>query len=181
MKKQTKIFIIVLTLVVFAVVVRLLPHPPNFAPIAAIAIFGALYLPRKWAVVLPIGAMIVSDAIIGFYSWKILLAVYISFLFVVGLGLIARQHKSLFTIISATVLGSIIFFLVTNLAVWAFGTMYTYDLSGLITSYISAVPFFRATLTGDLFYMGVLAGTMEFALRFDAIKARCSQIVSRFA
>lgn len=181
MKKETKFLIIALVLVAFAVAARLLPHPPNFAPIAALAIFGALYLPKRWALVLPVGAMIVSDAIIGFYSWKILLAVYGSFVLAGGLGLTARRYKSFGSIVGATVLGSILFFLITNAAVWAFGTMYTHDVGGLIASYVSAVPFFRSTLAGDLFYVAVLAGTMEFALHFDAIMARFTRSASEVA
>ncbi|MBU1126004.1 MAG: DUF6580 family putative transport protein [Patescibacteria group bacterium] len=175
MKKENKYIILAVVLVVFAVAMRLLPHPPNFTPIAALAIFGALYLPKKWALILPLAAMLVSDAVIGFYSWKILVAVYASFLVAGGLGILARNHKSGSTIFIATILGSILFFLITNAAVWAFGTMYTHDFSGLLASYISAAPFFRATLAGDLFYVGLLAGTMEFVLNYDRLKAKLTK------
>jgi len=160
MNKQNYI-VLVIILIMLGFGARLLPHPANFAPIGALALFAGLYLPRKWALVLPLVAMLASDAIIGFYSWKIMLAVYASFAIVVGIGALARRYKKFHTILAGTVLGSIIFFLVTNAAVWAFGTMYTLDFSGLMHSYTMALPFFRNSLLGDLFYTGVLVGVAE--------------------
>ncbi len=157
--RKTQILIVLLIILGFAM--RLLPHPANFAPIGALALFGGLYLPRKWALILPLGAMLASDMIIGFYSWQIMLSVYSCFALVVGIGLLVRKNKKFHTILGGTVLGSIIFFLITNATVWGFGTMYTPNFSGLLNSYYMALPFFRNSLLGDLFYTGVFVGVAE--------------------
>ncbi len=164
MKKSHILLIATLIIVGFAM--RLLPHPANFAPIGALALFGGLYLPRKWALILPLGAMILSDAIIGFYSWPIMLAVYTSFALVVGIGLLVKKNKKFATILGGTILGSVLFYLITNAAVWGFGTMYAHDLSGLMQSYYMALPFFRNSLMGDLFYTGVFVGVAEGVIHY---------------
>lgn len=151
-----------LMLMLFGFAMRLLPHAPNFAPIGAIALFGGMYLPKRLALILPLGAMLLSDAIIGFYSWQIMLSVYGSFALMGSIGLFLRRHKQFSLILGGTLAGSILFYLITNAAVWAFGTMYPLTLAGLIQSYVNALPFFRNTILGDLFYVGLLAGSYEF-------------------
>jgi len=153
-------FIITL-LIIFGFALRLVPHPANFTPIGAIALFGGLYLPKRLALLLPIGVMIISDAFIGFYTWQIMLAVYASFLFMGFIGLWLRNHKSALPIISGTMAGSLLFFIITNGAVWAFGAMYAHTFSGLMQSYLMGLPFFKNTLFGDLLYVGFLVGGFE--------------------
>ncbi|MFA6426896.1 MAG: DUF6580 family putative transport protein [Candidatus Magasanikbacteria bacterium] len=155
----------ILMLIVVGISARLLPHPANFSPVAALAIFGSLYLPRKWALVLPLSTMFLSDSIIGFYSWQIMASVYASFIATGLLALWARKHKTFRTVLGTTIFGSIIFFLATNAAVWAFGTMYVQNFSGLLQSYYMALPFFRNSLLGDLFFVGMLVGLAEFILQ----------------
>ncbi len=158
-KKNTLIIAGLLIILGFAS--RLLPHPANFAPIGAIALFGGLYLPKRLAIILPVVAMFVSDIFIGFYAWQIMLAVYGSFAIVGLIGLLVRKNKKAATVIGGTILGSILFFLITNFAVWAFGSMYTHTFAGLTQCYAMAIPFFKNTLLGDLFYTGALVGAFE--------------------
>jgi len=153
-----------LILIILGIAARFLPHPANFAPIGAIAIFSGLYLPRKWAVILPLAAMFFSDIFIGFYSLPIMLTVYASFTAMGLIGLIIRKHKKLSTVLGGTVLGGVIFYLATNGAVWAFGTLYPHTLAGLTQCYYMAIPFFRNSLLGDLFYTGILVGAYEACL-----------------
>ena len=160
MKKYLPAFI----LIVLGIAARFLPHPANFAPIGAIAIFSGIYLPKKWAIILPLAAVFFSDIFIGFYSLPIMLSVYGGFVVMGLIGLAVRQNKKLSTVLGGTVLGSVIFYLVTNGAVWAFGSLYTHNLAGLIQSYVMAIPFFRNSLLGDLFYTGVLVGAYEASL-----------------
>lgn len=143
---------------------RFLPHPANFAPIGAIAIFSGLYLPKKWALILPLAAMFFSDLFIGFYAWPIMLSVYAGFVIMGVIGLIVRKNKKLSAILGGAILGSLIFYLVTNGAVWAFGSLYPHTAAGLLESYYMAIPFFRNSLLGDLFYTGVLVGAYEVSL-----------------
>lgn len=161
MSKNTNTLIIAISLVTLGLVSRLLPHPANFAPIAAIAIFGGLYLPKRLAIILPMLAMFVSDIFIGFYTWQIMAAVYGSFAIVGLIGLLVRKNKKAATVIGGTILGSVLFFLITNFAVWAFGAMYTHTFAGLMQCYTMAIPFFKNTLLGDLFYTGALVGAFE--------------------
>ncbi|MBI2038073.1 MAG: hypothetical protein HYT15_04070 [Candidatus Magasanikbacteria bacterium] len=151
-------------LILLGISTRLLPHPANFAPIAAIALFSGIYLPRKFAIFIPMATMFVTDIVLGFYLWPVMLSVYATFALTGIIGLVIQKHKKLNTVLGGTLLASILFFIITNWAVWAFGTMYPHNLNGLMQSYIAALPFFKNTLLGDLFYTGVLVGSMEIIL-----------------
>ncbi len=153
------------TLIFFAALSRLIPHPPNVAPITALALFGAVYLDKKHTFLVPIIAMLVSDYIIGFHSAMIW--VYGSFILIGFFGLWLRQHQGIRNTIGASVFGSIIFFIITNFGVWISSQpMYSHDLSGLVQCYTAAIPFFRNSLIGDLFYVSVLFGIYEITKRF---------------
>lgn len=153
--------LIPLLLITFAVLSRLLPHPANFAPISAVALFGAVYLPKKFAFILPLSAMLISDFFIGFYGMEMLF-VYGSFLITGAIGLYLKNHKNAFSIVVASFISSILFYLITNFGVWVTpGSMYEANIKGLIQSYVMAIPFFRNTLLGDLSYTGLLFGTYE--------------------
>ncbi len=159
-----------------AVILRFLPHLPNFAPITALALFGGAYLQnKKLAVALPLAAMGFSDYFIGFYHLPIMASVYLSFAFSGLLGLWLKKRKDLGNVLGITFLASIQFYLITNFAVWAFGTMYPHTGAGLLASYVNALPFFRNTLLGDLFYVGVMFGAYEL-VRLTA-QARKTKIV----
>lgn len=169
MKNKTY-YITIILLIIVAVSMRLLDHPVNFTPLGALAFFTALYLPRRYAIVLPIFALCISDIFIGFYAWQMMCAVYGSFIIVALIALYVKKHKSFAYILGGTVLGSILFFLITNMAVWIFGTIYTHDFGGLLQSYYMAIPFFRNSLLGDLFYTSIFVGTMEFMMHTMQIK-----------
>jgi len=144
---------------------RLIPHSWNFAPITAIAIFAAIYLPIRQAVVLPLVIRFISDVIIGFFSWQLMIAVYLSHLFGVALGLWVRRNKSFGRVLTAPILSAVVFFLVTNFA-WLYAS-YTNDLPGILLAYTNGLPFLRGTLMGDVFYTLALVGGYEFALRYS--------------
>ncbi len=154
-------------LVILGVVMRLMPHAANFAPVSAIALFGGVYLSRKYALLLPIAALVLSDALIGFDSLESRLTVYGSFLIVGLIGLMIRKNKNILTIAGGAISGSIIFYLITNFAFFYPGTMYPHSLSGVLESYYMGLPFFRNTLLGDLFYSGLLFGVYELALYYS--------------
>lgn len=154
-----------LLIILFGTLSRLLPHPPNFAPITAIALFGGVYLPKKYAFILPLVALFISDLFLGFYGTT-MLYVYGSFIISGLIGLWLRNHKNPVTILGGTFAASILFYLITNFGVWASPTSwYTRNFQGLIDSYISAIPFFRNTLTGDLFFTLVFFLGYEIAFR----------------
>lgn len=153
--------ILIAGLILLAVGLRLIPHAPNFAPVGALALFGGAYLKKQWSYIIPIMAMFFSDLFLGFYTPQIMASVYISFILIVFLGSLARQNKNIRRLAILTLSGSIAFFIITNFAVWAFTPMYARDLPGLINCYIAALPFFRNTILGDLFYTAVLFGAYE--------------------
>jgi hypothetical protein len=162
MKKLFSKLIQPATFVIIGAFARILPHPANFAPIAAMALFGGVYMGKKQAFILPILAMVFSDLLIGFDSLPMRLTIYGTFLATVLVGLWLKDNKNTKNIILASLFSSILFFVVTNFAVWAFGGMYSKNLLGLSESYVLAIPFFRNTILGDLFYSGVLFGGYEF-------------------
>lgn len=153
-------------IVVFGVFSRLLPHHPNVVPITALCLFGAAYLPKKF-VFLPLVALFVSDYFIGFYGID-MLYVYGSFLIIALLGLGLRENKSAVLVVGSSLLSSILFFIITNLGVWAPpNNWYTHNLAGLMKSYTMALPFFRNSLIGDLGYTIALFGGYELIQRFS--------------
>lgn len=147
-----------------AVVARLVPHVPNFTPIAAMALFGGAYLNRRYAILVPLLALFASDLFIGLYSPMVMISVYGSFVLTGLIGLWLKSRRNPRNIVLAVVGSSILFFLITNLSVWAAGA-YARDLSGLVQSYLMGLPFLRGTLSGDLFYTAVFFGGYELATR----------------
>jgi len=160
-KGKTLEFIVALLFILIGVSLRLLPHAPNFAPIAAIALFGGVYFSKRIALILPIGIMAISDIFIGYYELKLMILVYGSFLLCVILGFWLKKHKKWYTVGGSAILSAVLFFLITNFAVWAFAPWYAKTFSGIIQCYIMALPFFRNTLLGDLFYVIVFFGAYE--------------------
>ena len=152
---------IAVLLVLIGVSLRLLPHPPNFVPITAIALFAGVYFSKRIALVLPMTAMIISDFFIGYYQFSLMAVVYGSFLLCVLLGFWLKKNKKWYTIGGSAILGAVLFFLITNFAVWAFTPWYAKTFSGLIQCYLMALPFFRNTLLGNLFYVSIFFGVYE--------------------
>lgn len=161
----------VAVLVAIGVIGRLVPHWPNFTPVVAIAVFAAYAFrggPLAWIV--PLAVMAISNAIIGGYEWGVMAGVYAALLLAVAIGRFAfREGASLFSVGAASLASALVFFLVTNFAVWAFGahgTAYAMTPAGLIACYTAALPFFKYLLAGTAFWAGVLFGGHALAGRF---------------
>ncbi|MFH0829162.1 MAG: DUF6580 family putative transport protein [Candidatus Kerfeldbacteria bacterium] len=156
-------------LVIVAAATRVLRHlgfvhlPPNVAPIAAMALFGGAILPKRLAIALPIATMVLSDAIIGFYTPGVMVSVYACFILSAVLGLWIRKRSSIRRIVSGSLAGSVLFFSVTNAAVWAFGAWYPKTFQGLTAAYLAGIPFFRNTVLGDLAFTGIMFGAYAVA------------------
>ena len=160
--------ILLLVLVASAALMRLLPHPPNFTPVAALALFaGAHFHSRGLAVGAPLTAMLLSDlalqATTGYGFHATMWAVYLSFVLVVGLGLALQSRRRLAPVAAAALASSLLFFALSNFAVWAEGLLYPRTLDGLAACYIAAIPFYGPTAAGDLFYSAVLFGLFAAA------------------
>ena len=135
---------ILLLIIIFGVICRLIPHPPNFSPITAIALFGGLnFSDKRIAFSIPLIVLFLSDLILGISV--INLFVYTGFLTIVFLGTKIKSIK-----FGNIILSSFIFFLISNFGVWIIG--YPKNIEGLILCYTMAIPFFGYSIAGDLFF-----------------------------
>jgi hypothetical protein len=159
---------VLLSAIAAAAALRLVPHPPNFTPIGAMALFGGAYLGRRWlAFVAPLAALLLSDLVLGFYPEMIF--VYLSVAIVVLIGHALSKRRTVLGVGAAAIASSVLFFLVTNFGVWLVMDYYPKSLPGLGACYVAALPFFQNTVAGDLFYSGLLFG--GFALLERAVPA----------
>jgi hypothetical protein len=149
--------LLILGLIGLDVLARVVPHAPNFAPAAAPALFASLILQRRaLAFAVPLGAMLLSDYLLGFSDWRMTIAVYGSLMFPAALGLLARRRLEPHFVYALASVSSLAFYAVTNFAVWTFSGMYSHDTAGLLDCYILALPFFRNTLAADLLWITAL-------------------------
>jgi len=163
----------IITLMIFAAAfIRLIPHPPNFAPIAAMALFGGAYFNKKWAAFLiPISAMFLTDLILGFH--ETMWAVYLSFALIVVIGILMLKEIKFGNLFFASVISSVSFFIITNFGIWISTGYYAKTGAGLAACYTAAIPFFHQTLLSDLFYVAILFGAyhlvkMKFPVTADS-------------
>ena len=156
MKKTKQKIVLFVYFIGLIALSRIIPHPPNFTPVIAMAIFMPYLTSNLYsAILVPLSAMFVSDLYLGFHSsmfW-----VYGSILLITTLSYYTMSIKSTYIHLgSNALLSSTMFFVITNFAVWMFGSMYPLTLEGLILCYTMAIPFFGNTLTSTLFYVFLL-------------------------
>lgn len=164
-------------MVFLAAMSRLLPHPPNFTPIGGMALFGAAYFSRKYlAFLVPFLAFWISDLVLnnvvyaayfeGFmwFSQPFLWSA-VAMLLIVGVGSVLLKKVNPKMLMGASLLASVLFFLISNFGVWASGMMYPMTAEGLMAAYVAGVPYFGYTIAGDLVYTAVLFGGFELLKR----------------
>jgi len=157
-----------LSAIVAAAALRLVPHPPNFSPIDAMALFSGAYLGRRsLAFVAPLAALLLSDLVLGFYAGMAF--VYASVALVVLIGWWVSSRRTALHIAAGALAGSVAFFVITNFGMWLFSGFYPLTSAGLATCFLAAIPFFQNTVAGDLFYTILLFG--GFALLERAVPA----------
>jgi uncharacterized protein DUF6580 len=182
MEKSEKSAVMLRTVLIFAIIVlaaalRLGPHPWNFTPVGAVALFsGAMVRDRRLAFLFPMLVMLATDLIIGFNKLSPL--VYACFLLSVLIGRFLNQKRNLLRLGGATFLGALQFFLITNFGVWAFLNSYPRTGVGLAACYLAGVPFFWNTLAGDAVYTTLLFGCFFLAERL-APRLRQSVVAGR--
>ncbi len=165
-QKETLLYrtLLALALILLAAALRIAPHPWNFTPVGAMALFsGAVLRDRRLAFFFPLLALFLGDIFIGFH--KLIPIVYASFLVNVAIGLWLRDRRTVVRITLATLLGAIQFFIVTNFAVWQFLSGFPHTASGLAACYIAGIPFFWNTLAGDAVYAALFFGGYALAER----------------
>jgi hypothetical protein len=161
--------LVIIGIVFTAAALRLAPHPMNFAPIGALALFGGAYFSSKReALAIPLLSLIVGDAFTGFH--QLIPFIYASFLVSVAIGFWLRRKRSAPRIGAATLAGAIQFYLVSNFALWASSIgSYPKTAGGLAACYVAGIPLFWNTLAGDAFYAALLFGGMALAERRFAV------------
>ena len=141
---------ILITIVIVLAFLRLVPHPPNATPIAAMALFaGAFFTNRTLAFVIPLAAMVLSDMLLGFHStiWYVYAGVAITVL----IGGALKQFNAM-KVGAAAIVASIIFFLITNFGAWLYHDMYPQNYNGLLQAYVAGIPFLRNSLIANLIF-----------------------------
>jgi hypothetical protein len=164
-------------MVMAAAALRLLPHPMNFAPVGALALFGgASFRSKRMALALPLVSLIAGDIFIGFH--RLMPYVYASFLVSVAIGFWLRRSRSVIRLGAGVLAGAIQFFLVTNFALWAASIgAYTKTPGGLLACYIAGIPDFWNTLAGDTLYAAVLFGGLALIERwFPALREQMAAL-----
>lgn len=173
-------FGVLVTLILIAALSRVLPHPYNFTPLAAISLFGSAHFARTWqALLIPLASTWLSDLFInnvvyhsnnfvwfyqGFY-WQ-----YATYFLTVLLGLLLLRKPTVVRVIGSGVVAACLFFAISNFGVWLGSPMYPQDLRGLLTCYVAGIPFFGGTVLGNLFYCGALFGLFQLLQnRWEAI------------
>jgi len=157
-------FWLAFALVIVGVALRVMPHPWNFAPIGAIALFGgAKFERRSFAIGVPLLTMLIGDAFIGFHS--LMLVIYATYALIAVIGMLLRDRQTIPAVGGGVLLSSTIFYLTTNFAVWAMGTTYAKTAAGLAACYIAAIPFFGNTLASDALYSAIFFGIFAIAER----------------
>lgn len=164
---MTNRFALSTLLIVVAVICRVAPHPWNFAPVGAIALFaGATYDRRAVALLSTVVAMFVSDVLLGYPWHDTLPVIYGSYGLITVLGMFVRERRNSPLAVGVSAAGAAtIFFIVSNFAVWLTGMLYPMTAAGLVACYIAAIPFFGNTLASDLVFSALLFGTFAFAER----------------
>lgn len=144
---------------------RLIPHWPNFTPIAAMALFGGAYMGRKYlAFIIPLAAMFISDMVIGLHDSMI--AVYIAFAITVSIGIALGRNLNAGKVIGASLTSSVIFFLITNFASWMGSPLYAPNFGGLMQAYTAGLVFFNDGSYGISFFLNEIMGGLFYNTLF---------------
>ncbi|HUY14992.1 MAG TPA: DUF6580 family putative transport protein [Terriglobia bacterium] len=154
--------------VIAAVIFRIVPHPWNVTPLAAMFLFsGATFRNRVQSLAVPFAALLVSDFAVdrflyhGAYAWFSPYT-WSGFLLIGLIGWVLHSKITLRRVATASIVGSVSFFFLTNFGVWAAGGLYPHNFAGLTDCYVAGLPFFRNTILGDLAWSGILFGTYEW-------------------
>ena len=150
-------------LVLLAAATRAVPHPWNFTPMIAVALFGGARLARWWVASLAVLACLaLGDLAIGAFPYEGMAWVYGSMALVVAIGHGVRNRGMIGALLGALA-GGAAFFVITNFAVWT-GTLYPHTAHGLVECFTAALPFYRNQIAGDVLFTGALFGAHALAL-----------------
>lgn len=171
---RAKLFTI--SAIIFALAMfRLLPHLPNVSPVAAMALFGGAYFAdKRMAFIVPFVALFLSDLVLGLHNSMIF--VYAGFALTVAIGFLLKNRVTITNTVFATVVSSVLFFLLTNFGAWMTSGLYVKSVEGLMQAYAAGIPFFQNSLLGNLVFVAVIFGGYQLlqknvaALKETAVK-----------
>lgn len=162
--------LLALVIIVIAAALRIAPHPWNFTPVGAMALFsGAVIKDRRLAFAFPLLALFAGDLFVNLYMPGLMLLVYASFSVSVLIGRFLQGRRTVLRISAGTLLGSVQFFFVTNFAAWWLLNAYPKTAAGLASCYAAGLPLFWNTLAGDAFYAALFFAAFALAERFVPI------------
>ncbi|MDX2299380.1 MAG: DUF6580 family putative transport protein [Xanthomonadaceae bacterium] len=180
--------LVLAAMIVLAALSRLLPHPPNFSPVEAMALFGgAWYASRRVALLVPLAAMLASDLALAwvhggqyldYFTSADFWLVYLAIAACTALGFGLRGRVRAPRVLGFALAGSLLFFMITNFGAWladigSAHSIYAANLSGLAAAYVAGIPFFQNTVAGSLFFSAVLFGGFELLRRYvPALRAQ---------
>jgi hypothetical protein len=147
-----------------------MPHPANFAPVGAVALLGGMLLPRKFAAWTVVAVMILSDLLLGLHP--LVLWTWGSFALIALLAnaLLSGQKVGTSRLVISAIGGGTVFFVITNVGVWLQGGLYEKSWQGLLQCFANAIPFYRNTILGDVFFVSVFYATYLVVSRLAAVK-----------
>ena len=151
--------LLTLAAIIFGIALfRVLPHPPNVSPVAAMALFGGAYFAdKRMAFILPFLALILSDLIIGFHNTMIF--VYVGFALTVGIGIWMQKKITANRVAASAVGATLLFFIITNFGAWMMSSgLYSMNAAGLMQAYVAGIPFLQNSLLGNLAFTAVMFG-----------------------
>ncbi|MDD5618069.1 MAG: LPXTG cell wall anchor domain-containing protein, partial [Candidatus Omnitrophica bacterium] len=151
-----------LILLITGIIFRFIPHTANFTPILAIALFGGAYLNKKYALLMPLVLMMLTDIFLG--SHNAILFTWGSILLISGLGMLLRKRKTVANVTLSALSSAVLFFIITNFGVWIMG-WYPKTLNGLVSCFTLAIPFFRTSIISTLVFSFGLFGIYEVVAR----------------
>ena len=186
--------LLILSVIAYRMVTGLFAQPDsigllNFAPLAAIALCSAAYFPRKYKFSVPLVTLFISDAVINFrYGAPLLdpqiLVRYAALALVGCVGVLLQNRASLKTLLPASIVGSTIFYAITNAFSWLHDPGYAKNFAGLVQSLTVGLPqysatpswmFFRNSLVSDLLFTLVFVVCMNVGQSRERSGARAAR------
>lgn len=180
---------LIVTLIVLSAATRLLPHPPNFVPVGAMALFGAAALPKRWLMfVVPMLAFYLSDVVLNntlyasyYEGFHLGTSPYtmaaLAIMVALGAGLLRGRSFSWLRIGGSALGATAVFFLVSNFGVWAGGMMYPKTGTGLLAAYAAGLPFLLNSLLANLLFSAALFGIAKQVGVFGTSAARNATVL----
>ena len=162
-----------IVLIGLIVAARMLPHPPNFTPVMAVGIFAAFWLPSRLGATVVIAGLLLSDVLLGGYSFGVMASVYVMSVAGLVFGRRARRdERPTAWILGGSVVTALAFYLVTNAAVWAFTPYYAPDVGGLFASLAAGLPFLKWTLAGNVVWTIALFSVAAWVTSANRVAAK---------